>query len=102
MSSEELKESKTRGVAEEKLRRSYLAITNHNDHKARDNNGQPDTNQTWVVNNQALRQLSACNGMLVENWITRHQTSIDDHSNKYGLGTYHNKGRGDIAEAISW
>ena len=102
MSSEELKESKTRGAAEEKLRRSYLSITNHNDHKARDNNGQPDASQMWVINNQALRQLSGCNGMLVKDWMVRHQTAIDDHNNKYGLGTYHNKGRGDINEAISW
>jgi hypothetical protein len=103
MSSEALKESKTRGAAEEKLRRSYLAITNHNDHKARDNNGQPDINQMWVINNQALRQLSGCNGMLVKDWMVRHQTAINDHNSKYGgLGTYHNKGRGDITEAIGW
>ena len=102
MSSEELKQNKSRGAAEEKLRRSYLAITNHNDHKARDNNGQPDTDKMWVINNQALRQLSGCNGMLVKDWMERHQTVIDDHNNKYGLGTYHNKGRGDIAEAIGW
>ena len=102
MSSEELKQNKTRGAAEEKLRRSYLAITNHNDHKARDNNGQPDIDKMWVINNQALRQLSGCNGMLVKDWMERHQTAIDDHNNKYGLGTYHNKGRGDITEAIGW
>ena len=52
MNSEELKQNKSRGAAEEKLRRSYLAITNHNDHKARDNNGQPDANQT-VGNKQS-------------------------------------------------
>ena len=102
MSSEELKQNKTRGAAEEKLRRSYLAITNHNDHKARDNNGQPDTDKMWVINNQALRQLSGCNGMLVKDWMERHQTAIDDHNSKYGLGIYHNKGRGDITEAINW
>jgi hypothetical protein len=56
----------------------------------------------WVINNQALRQLSGCNGMLVKDWIVKHQTAIDDHNKKYGLGTYHNKGRGDINEAIGW
>lgn len=75
---------------------------NYNDHKARDKNGQPDTSQMWVINNQALRQLSGCNGMLVKDWMTRYQGAIDNHNNKYGLGTYHNKGRGDITEAISW
>jgi hypothetical protein len=102
MSSEELKQNKSRGGAEEKLRRSFLAITNHNDHKARDNHGQPDASQMWVINNQALRQLSGCNGMLVKDWMERHQGAIDDHNSKYGLGTYHNKGRGDITEVISW
>jgi hypothetical protein len=102
MSSEELKQNKSRGGAEEKLRRSFLAITNHNDHKARDNHGQPDSSQMWVINNQALRQLSGCNGMLVKDWMERHQGAIDDHNSKYGLGTYHNKGRGDITEVISW
>lgn len=102
MSSEELRENKSRGGAEEKLRRSFLAIITHNDHKARDNNGQQDISQMWVINNQALRQLSGCNGMLVKDWMERHQGAIDDHNSKYGLGTYHNKGRGDITEVISW
>jgi molybdopterin converting factor small subunit len=102
ISSEELRENKSGGAAQEKLRRSFLAITDNNDHKARDNNGQPDTDKMWVINNQALRQLSGCNGMLVKDWMTRHKQAIDDHNSKYGLGTYHNKGRGDITEAISW
>ena len=102
MPSKELRVNKSRGGAEEKLRRSFLAITNHNDHKARNNHGQPDTGNMWVINNQALRQLSGCNGMLVKDWMTRHQGAIDDHNSKYGLGTYHNKGRGDITEVISW
>ena len=56
----------------------------------------------WVINNQALRQLSGCNGMLVKDWMIRHQGAIDDHNSKYELGTYNNKGRGHITEAISW
>ncbi|NJM20826.1 MAG: hypothetical protein HC874_24935 [Richelia sp. SL_2_1] len=102
MSSEELRENKSRGGAEEKLRRSFLAITDHNDHKARNKDGQQDTDLMWSITNQALRQLSGCNGMLVKDWMERHQGAIDDHNSKYGLGTYHNKGRGDINEAISW
>lgn len=102
ITSEDLKKNKSGGAAQEKLRRSFLAITNHNDHKARDNNGQSDIDKMWVINNQALRQLSGCNGMLVKDWMERHQGAIDDHNSKYGLGTYHNKGRGDITEVISW
>lgn len=56
VSSEDLKKSKRRGVVFEKLRRSYLAIISHNDHKAGDNNGQPDVSKMWAITNQALRQ----------------------------------------------
>ncbi len=93
--SEELKTSKSRGAAEEKIRRSFLAITSYND-------AQPSNSDRWVINNQALRQLSGCNGMLVKDWMERHQLAIDDHNNKYVLGQYHNKGRGDITQVISW
>jgi Telomere resolvase len=99
---EELKASKHRGAAEEKIRRAFLAIANHNDHKARDNNGQPDIKQMWAVTNQALRQVSGCNGQLVRDWMESHHGAIDDHNAKYGLGQYHNKGKGDITEAIRW
>ena len=100
--SEELKKSKGRGAVEEKLKRSFLAIANHNDYKARDNNGQPDQSKMWAITNQALRQLSGCNGQLVKVWMENHRIAIDDHHNKYGLGQYHNKGKGDITQAISW
>jgi Telomere resolvase len=102
VASQELKTSKHRGAALEKIRRAFLAITNHNDHKARDNSGQPDVKQMWVINNQALRQLSGCNGMMVGDWMQRHHGAISDHNNKYGLGQYHNKGRGDITQVINW
>ncbi|MEM8779752.1 MAG: hypothetical protein AAGF26_12935 [Cyanobacteria bacterium P01_G01_bin.49] len=79
-----------------------MATTNHNDHKARDNNGQPDVSKMWSITNQALRQLSGCNGMIVKDWMEAHRGAIADHNNKYELGLYHNKGRGDITEVISW
>jgi hypothetical protein len=102
VTSEELKASKHRGAAEEKIKRSFLAIANHNDHKARDNNGQPDIKQMWAVTNQALRQVSGCNGQLVKDWMESHHGAINDHNAKYGLGQYHNKGKGDITSVISW
>ena len=33
--------------------------------------------------------------------MERHQGTIDDYNNKHGLGTYHNKGRGNITEVIN-
>ncbi|WP_051469891.1 protelomerase family protein [Fischerella sp. PCC 9605] len=95
ISSEELKPLRTNGAVDEKIRRAFLAITNYND-------AQPSNASRWVINNQALRQLSGCNGQRVSSWMAHHKISIDDHNNKYGLGQYHNKGRGDITEVISW
>jgi Telomere resolvase len=93
--SEELRASKHRGAAEEKIRRSFLAITSYND-------AQPSNETRWAINNQGLRQLSGCNGMLVATWMENHKIAIDDHNTKYGLGQYHNKGKGDISQAIKW
>lgn len=96
MPDEELRKNKTGLAVEEKLKRSFSAITNYNDYIA------ADVKSMWVVNNEALRQLSGCSEILVKEWIVRHQAAIDDHNNKHELGSYHNKGRGDITEAISW
>ncbi|MBW4505650.1 MAG: hypothetical protein KME64_03955 [Scytonematopsis contorta HA4267-MV1] len=93
--SEELRASKHRGAAEEKIRRSFMAITNYND-------AQPSNETRWAINNQSLRQVSGCNGMLIADWMQRHHIAISDHNNKYGLSQYHNKGRGDITQVISW
>jgi DNA repair exonuclease SbcCD ATPase subunit len=94
--SEELKGSKARGAADEKILRSFQALANYNDNVAASNS------ERWYIGNVTLRQLSGCNGQLVGDWIKRHQLSVDDHNNKYGLGQYHNKGRGDVTSVVSW
>jgi Telomere resolvase len=98
---EELKKKRGNDAVDEKIKRAFLAITNHNDYKSRDNNGVVDIKLMWVVNNQALRQLSGCNGLAVTDWMKRHSVAIDDHNLKYGLGQYHNKGKGDITKVIT-
>ncbi|BAZ71177.1 hypothetical protein NIES4106_59740 (plasmid) [Fischerella sp. NIES-4106] len=96
VNSEELKGSKARGAADEKILRSFQALANYNDNVAASNS------ERWYIGNVTLRQLSGCNGQLVGDWIKRHQLSVDDHNNKYGLGQYHNKGRGDVTSVVSW
>lgn len=96
MSSEELRKSKVRGVADEKIRRSFLAICEYNDK-------QTENNLRWFVGNQTLRQLSGSNGQLISDWIGRHKLLVEDHNNKYGLGMYHNKRhKQQISEVVSW
>ncbi len=93
--SEKLKGSKARSAIEERIYRSFQAIANYNDNA-------PSNNERWYIGNVVLRQLSGSNGQVVGDWIRRHQTLIDDHNNKYSLGQYHNKGRGDVTSVISW
>lgn len=94
--SEELKGSKARGAIEERIYRAFRAVADYNDNVA------PSNSERWYIGNVTLRQLSGSNGQVVGDWIRRHQTLVDDHNNKYGLGQYHNKGRGDVTSVISW
>jgi hypothetical protein len=91
--STELKKLRGEDAVNEKIRRAYEAITAYNNSA---------TEKRWCVNNQALRQVSGCNGQAVSAWMKEHQTSIDDHNQKYGLQTYSNKGLGDITDVIKW
>ncbi len=94
--SEELKGSKARGAIEERIYRAFRAVADYNDNVA------PSNSERWYIGNVTLRQLSGSNGQVVGDWIKRHQTLVDDHNNKYSLGQYHNKGRGDVTSVISW
>jgi Telomere resolvase len=92
---EELLKIKSPSAAREKVRRAFLAICAHND-------GQAENSQRWAITNQGLRQLAGTNGLIVGEWLKQHEIAVSDHNSKYGLGLYHNKGRGNIVESISW
>ncbi|AVH64132.1 protelomerase family protein [Nostoc sp. 'Peltigera membranacea cyanobiont' N6] len=88
--------SKTPGAAVEKIRRSYLAICLYNDTVA---TGDGDR---LAITNQALRDLSGCNGLLIRDWIEQHKDEIISHNAKYGMenkkdpsnpASYANKGK---------
>ena len=95
--SEELKQSRVRGATDERIYRAFKAACDYND-------AQPSNDQRWFIGNVTLRDLSGCNGMLVKDWITRHQVSIEDHNHKYGLGQYHNKRHKgvEVGDVIKW
>lgn len=95
LSRDELVKIKSPAAAREKIRRSFMAICNHND-------AQPSNATRWAINNQGLRQLSGTNGLMVGDWMKEHELVISDHNQKYGLSQYHNKGKGDISKAIKW
>ena len=88
--------SKATLAAVEKIRRSYQAIAFYNDTVA---TGEGDR---LAITNQALRELSGCNGLLVRDWIEQHKDEIISHNAKFGMenkkdpsnpASYANKGK---------
>ncbi len=97
MSNADLWATKVKGAAEEKIRRSFNAIALYNDTIA---TGEDDR---LAVTNQALRELSGVNGLIVGDWIKAHGDEVISHNSKYGmqntkdpqrLDTYYNKRHG--------
>jgi Telomere resolvase len=88
--------SKAPGASVEKIRRSYQAICLYNDTLA---TGEGDR---LAITNQALRDLSGCNGLLVRDWIDQHKDEVISHNAKYSMenkkdpsnpASYANKGK---------
>jgi hypothetical protein len=97
MSNADLWVTKVKGAAEEKVRRSYEAICLYNDTVA---TGDDDR---LAITNQALRELSGVNGLVVGDWIKAHADEVISHNSKYGMQnskdpskteTYYNKHHG--------
>jgi hypothetical protein len=102
MSNADLWTTKVKGAAEEKVRRSYEAIALYNDTVA---TGDDDR---LAITNQALRELSGVNGLVVGDWIKAHADEVISHNSKYEMQnakdpskteTYYNKRHG--SEKIS-
>jgi hypothetical protein len=97
MSNADLWATKVKGASEEKIRRSYEAICLYNDTAA---TGDDDR---LAITNQALRELSGVNGLLVGDWIKNHSDEVVTHNSKHGIQnskdpskteTYYNKRHG--------
>jgi Telomere resolvase len=98
VSSEELRKLKSVGAIDEKLMRCFAAIKTHNSTVATSNDDR------WYIGNVTLRELSGCNGKVVENWLKIHGGEVTDHNEAYGLGQYHNKrhkGK-SITDVVNW
>ncbi len=89
--------SKVKGASDEKIRRSFNAICLYNDTVA---TGDDDR---LAITNQALRELSGVNGLIVGDWLKAHADEVISHNSKYGmqnskdpqrLDTYYNKRHG--------
>lgn len=85
---EELRDSKERGVAEEKVKRSFLALVDHNDCKA------IDTANKWAIGVRSLQELAGVNHAVASRWVEAHKPLIEDHNAKHYLSQYHNQRHG--------
>lgn len=97
MSNADLWATKIKGASEEKIRRCFNAICLYNDTIA---TGDDDR---LAITNQALRELSGVNGLLVGDWIKAHADEVISHNAKYEMQnpkdpanptTYYNKRHG--------
>jgi TolA-binding protein len=97
MTNADLWVTKVKGASEEKIRRSYEAICFYNNTVA---TGEDDR---LAITNQALRELSGVNGLVVGDWIKSHADEVVTHNSKYGMQnskdpskteTYYNKRHG--------
>ncbi len=97
MSNADLWSTKVKGASEEKMRRSYGAICLYNDTVA------TGDNDRLAITNQALRELSGVNGLVVGDWIKVHADEVISHNSKYEMQnakdptkteTYYNKRHG--------
>lgn len=68
--------TRKKGSSDEKLNRSYQAITDYNDSV---------TENRIAVNNSVLRTLSGVNGIAVTKWLEAHKDEVITHNTKYGL-----------------
>ena len=102
MSNADLWATKIKGASEEKIRRCFNAIALYNDTIA---TGDDDR---LAITNQALREFSGVNGLLVGDWLRSHADEVISHNSKYGmqnskdpqrLDSYYNKRHG--AEKIT-
>ena len=97
--SEELRQTKERGAAEEKCRRAYVAITAYND-------AQPEFNNKWAIGVRSIQDLAGVNHAVASRWVGQYGMPINDHNVKHGLGQFHNQRHGKngikIGDVISW
>ena len=100
MPSEQLKPLSLPGVAAEKIRRAYIALTAYNDEAGR------SLEEKWQVNQSILCQLTGCNIPAVRQFCKDHGDEIRQHNAKHELKNRHNgvhtRQNEDIQNFVQW
>lgn len=100
LDSQNLKKSHAKGSAEEKLKRAFDAIVNHNEMP---NHTHADK---WAINQNALAELTGCNRPAIKHFLKQYAAAIELHHQANGLLPRHNYAHGKlgtkITDIIAW
>ncbi len=95
LNSKDLKKSHAKGSAEEKLRRAFQAIVDHNEVS-----GRPGA-EKWAVNQNALAELTGCNRPAIKQFLKQYDSEIEAHHQQHQLLPRHNYAHGKVGIKIT-
>jgi hypothetical protein len=95
LNSKDLKKSHAKGSAEEKLRRAFQAIVDHNEVANR-----PGA-EKWAVNQNALAELTGCNRPAIKQFLKQYDAEIEAHHQQHQLLPRHNYAHGKVGIKIT-
>lgn len=95
LDSQDLKKSHAKGSAEEKLRRAFQAIVDHNETADR------SQIEKWAVNQNALAELTGCNRPAIKQFLKQYGAEIEAHHRNHGLLPRHNYAHGKVGTKIT-
>jgi hypothetical protein len=93
--SKDLKKSHAKGSAEEKLRRAFQAIVDHNEVENRPGS------EKWAVNQNALAELTGCNRPAIKHFLKQYNAEIEAHHQQHQLLPRHNYAHGKVGIKIT-
>jgi hypothetical protein len=100
LDSQNLKKSHAKGSAEEKLKRAFEAIVDHNEMPNHEHEDK------WAINQNALAELTGCNRPAIKHFLKIYAADIDLHHQANGILPRHNYAHGKlgikITDVISW
>ncbi|MGG6242706.1 protelomerase family protein [Nodosilinea sp. AN01ver1] len=74
-------------AALEKVAAAYWAIAEHNEKQLTDSD-------RWYIGPRLLKDLSGVNYNVVKRWVAEHETEIEEHNQRFELGSSHNRQHG--------
>lgn len=95
LNSRDLKKSHAKGSAEEKLRRAFQAIVDHNEFANRPGS------EKWAVNQNALAELTGCNRPAIKQFLKQYDAEIEAHHQQHQLLPRHNYAHGKVGIKIT-